>query len=55
MWGRALIRLGGVISYQTLLNYEYAYDWIGRQTAGDKIRSLEEKSPDWQLRSLNHR
>ena len=50
--GRALNGLGLLQGYQTQPNSECHNPKCGRQTASDKIRSREGKSPDHQLRSL---
>jgi len=51
--GRALDGLGGLPPYQTQPNSECRQLDPGSQTAGDKVRGREGKSPDRQLRSLN--
>jgi hypothetical protein len=50
--GRALNGLGVLQGYQTQPNSECHNPKWGSQTASDKIRSQEGKSPDHQLRSL---
>ena len=50
--GRALNGLGVLQGYQTQPNSECHCPKRGSQTASDKIRRREGKSPDHQLRSL---
>ena len=49
--GRALMGCGALPGYQALSNSESYREDSGSQTAGDKLRRREEKSPDRQLRS----
>ena len=51
--GRALNGLGVLPDYQTQSNFECRHVDRGSETAGDKFRSREGKSPDRQLRSPN--
>ena len=50
--GRALDGLGASTGYQTQPIFEFRLPYYRSQTAGDKVRSREGKSPDHQLRSL---
>ena len=52
-WGRALIKLGGVKSYQIFRNSEYEKKIKNRQTLGAKVFCQKGNSPDCSLRSLN--
>ena len=51
--GRALNGLGAQQRYRTQSNSECRDVQPGSQTAGDKLRGREEKSPDRRLRSPN--
>ncbi len=51
--GRALDGLGASPGYQTQPIFEFRLPYYRSQTAGDKVRSREGKSPDHQLRSLS--
>ena len=52
--GRALVGLGPFTGYRTQINSECRNKICGSQTAGDKIRSREGKSPERRLRSQNY-
>ena len=52
--GRALVGLGPFTGYQTQINSECRNLMYRSQTAGDKIRSREGKSPERRLRSQNY-
>ena len=45
--------MGGVASYSAEPNSEYRYDYLGSQSARDKLRGREGNNPDRLLRSLN--
>ena len=51
--GRALNGLGGIALTEPYQTPNAIYFYSGSQTANDKIRSQEGKSPDRQLRSLS--
>ena len=46
-----LFELGALPGYRLQANSEDHYDYLGSETAGDKLRSREGNSPDHQLRS----
>ena len=47
------IGLGGVTSYQILMNSEWYLNILCNEGAGAKVRVREGKNPDLQLRSQN--
>ena len=46
--------MGALPGYLTEPNSEYRDDYLGSQSAGDKLRGREGNNPDRRLRSLSH-
>ena len=46
--------MGGVASYSAEPNSEYRYDYLGSQSARDKLRGQKGNNPDHLLRSRSH-
>ena len=43
--------MGALPGYLTEPNSEYRYDYLGSESAGDKLRGREGNNPDYLLRS----